>query len=193
MKMKLNENACRNRGFLLDGFPRNNKDCNFLFLQKPPKVNEDDDDPPDEEDKEKSFEGYVLDTSIAPRNFILLEGNNDFLKQRVKELPEETVSGTHWNDEGMTRRLKGYRESNENEEGAPSVKEFFESQQLNVLVEDAENEEEKNLEAYKVFVEKEGKPYNYMTGDQENEKERIKRLVEIENKRKNEEEKLKAL
>lgn len=47
------------------------------------------------------------------------------------------------------------------------------------------------MEAFKVFVEKEGKPFNYMTSDADNEKERISRLVDIEKRRKEDEEKKK--
>lgn len=128
MKMKLNENDCRNRGYILDGFPRTYKDCQNLFLTKPPKKDDEEEDAADEEEEgaEKNWSKYILDTLIAPKNFICLEGQNDFLKTRVKELPEETTAGTHWNEEGMNRRLKAYRDANENEEGNPSVKDFFE-------------------------------------------------------------------
>ena len=49
------------------------------------------------------------------------------------------------------------------------------------------------MEAFKVFVEKEGKPFNYMTQDQEDEKDRIARLVEYEKKKKTEDEKQKEM
>jgi hypothetical protein len=108
-------------------------------------------------------------------------------------LPEETVAGTHWNDEGMTRRLKGYAETNESAEGNSSVKDFFEEHSTRLLTQEAEGEEEKLVEAFKVFIERDGKPFNYMTGDSENEKERIAKLVEIEKKRHDEEEQKKEL
>lgn len=34
LKERLNENDCRNRGYILDGFPRNYEDCQWIFLKK---------------------------------------------------------------------------------------------------------------------------------------------------------------
>lgn len=34
MKWKLQKNDCRNRGFILDGYPRVYKDAQFMFLSK---------------------------------------------------------------------------------------------------------------------------------------------------------------
>lgn len=33
-KWKLTQNDCRNRGYILDGFPREFKDAQYLFLSK---------------------------------------------------------------------------------------------------------------------------------------------------------------
>jgi len=34
LKLKLGENDCRNRGYILDGFPRTYKDAQNTFLKK---------------------------------------------------------------------------------------------------------------------------------------------------------------
>jgi hypothetical protein len=36
---------------------------------------------------------------------IFLEGSEEFIRQKIKELPEEIISGSHWTEEGMARRL----------------------------------------------------------------------------------------
>jgi adenylate kinase family enzyme len=41
MRLRLNENDCRNRGYILDGYPRNYKDAQNIFLTKKKKLNED--------------------------------------------------------------------------------------------------------------------------------------------------------
>jgi hypothetical protein len=56
---------------------------------------------------------------------ILIEGGDEFLENRITNLPEGVFEVTHWNAEGMKRRLRLYREENENVEGDPSVKDFF--------------------------------------------------------------------
>ena len=34
LRERLNENDCRNRGYILDGFPRTFEDCQWIFLKK---------------------------------------------------------------------------------------------------------------------------------------------------------------
>lgn len=40
LKLRLNENDCRNRGYILDGFPRTFKDCQNIFLKMKQKFDE---------------------------------------------------------------------------------------------------------------------------------------------------------
>jgi adenylate kinase family enzyme len=67
LKKKLLENAYRNRGYILDGFPRTHKDAKNCFLYRPIKINEETGEPEEyeeeelEEGQEKSFDGYVQD------------------------------------------------------------------------------------------------------------------------------------
>jgi hypothetical protein len=51
----------------------------------------------------------------------VLEGDNDYLMNRVKDLSEDQLEGTHYNYNDMTRRLKSYREANNSEVAEPSV------------------------------------------------------------------------
>jgi adenylate kinase len=131
MKAKLNENACRNRGYILDGYPRTFKDAQKVFLIKKPKepkydedgnlIEEDeeeeepdseeqegDEEVPVEEKKEKNYDNYMPDPAITPSSFVRFDATDEFLKQRVKDLPEEKVHGTHWNDADLDRRIKAY-------------------------------------------------------------------------------------
>ena len=48
---------------------------------------------------------------------ILLEGSDEFLKLRVKDIPEDKVLNTHYNEEGMNRRLGYYKNINESSNG----------------------------------------------------------------------------
>ena len=77
LKLKLAENSCRNRGYILDGFPRTYKDAQNIFLYKPVKYDEngepiEDDDVELEEGEEPSFEGFEKDNSIFPSSCIVL-------------------------------------------------------------------------------------------------------------------------
>ncbi len=196
MKEKLNENACRNRGFVLDGFPRTFKDAQKTFLVKKkiyvtnedgeevlqeeeeeePESNSDeeggDEEVPAEEKKERNYDNYECDPAITPRSFVRLDGEDEFLKTRVKDLPEETVTDTHWNDADMDRRLKAYREANNSEVDDPNLTTFFEKYDIQNFSSNCEEEQEKLFEAFKIFIEKLGKPFNYMSYDDKKEEER---------------------
>jgi hypothetical protein len=59
-----------------------------------------------------------------PQYTIILEADDAFLISKAKELPPEKLEGSHWNDAGMTRRLKEYRSRNI-EDSRDTVKDFF--------------------------------------------------------------------
>lgn len=128
---KLKENACRNRGYILDGFPRTYDDANECFLQ--PVIEFDEEGEPIEpeeveleEGEKKDFSKHEKNQKIYPKSCILLTGSNNDLVNRVKELPEEDIAGTHYNNKDMTRRLKAYDVANKSEVAEPSVQAFFE-------------------------------------------------------------------
>ena len=52
---------------------------------------------------------------------------------RVKELPEEKIAGTHYNQVDMVRRLKKYREANNSEIAEPAVQDFFTQKGIQVF------------------------------------------------------------
>ena len=194
IRLKLNENACRNRGFVLDGYPRTFKDAQNVFLEKQPIV-EGEDAPAEGEEAEEgveksNWENSVLITDIAPQSVIQLECEGEFLKQRVRELPEEKTAGTHWNDEGITRRLKAYKDANGQEGGDPAVHDFFRNHGIEVQTESAEGTEATNLEAFRAFIERDGRTFHQAPVEEETAEQR--QSEEGEGERRVEEEKKSA-
>jgi adenylate kinase family enzyme len=55
LRLALNENSCRNRGYILDGYPRNFKDACEVFLRRKKKFDEEGN--PIEEDEPELEEG----------------------------------------------------------------------------------------------------------------------------------------
>lgn len=138
LKKHLNHNDCRNRGYILDGYPRTFFDAQHCFLKTPDlgedeefeleddEVSIDEKDPETGENKKiKSFKGYVVDNNIIPSSCIVLNGDDKFLLDRIRDMPESKIAGTHYNGPDMTRRLKLYREANNSDVAEPSVQEFF--------------------------------------------------------------------
>jgi len=94
LKLKLGENDCRNRGYILDGYPRTYKGAQNAFLKKVIQYDEDgqaieEDEEELPEGEEPSFDKHVKDQAIFPGSIVVLNGRDEDLIQRVRELPED--------------------------------------------------------------------------------------------------------
>ena len=91
-----------------------------MFLKRaPPQLDEngeeieEDDEEELEEGQEKDFSKYVKNNFIFPGSSILIDGKDEDLIARVRDLPEKEIVGTHYNSVDMERRLTAYREAND--------------------------------------------------------------------------------
>lgn len=89
LRIRLNENNCRNRGYVLSGFPRSFKDAQYIFYIRQKKFDEEGNEIEEEEEEveegeEKKFEGYITDPDIYPAHVIVIKGTDDFLIERMK-------------------------------------------------------------------------------------------------------------
>lgn len=67
----------------------------------------------------------------------------------------------------MTARLKKYRVYNNSEVAEPSVSSFFEDlQSISLFKKDCFTPTEKALDAFKIYIERNQKPFNFMTFDE---------------------------
>lgn len=103
-KDKLHSMPCQNQGFIIDGFPKTSDQAKDMFVA-------DGEDEPEEAAKDGSF-----DRAIMPEYVFNLEGNDEFLRHRVMNLPESVVHGTHNTEDGLMRRLEAYRSMNGDDE-----------------------------------------------------------------------------
>ena len=66
-----------------------------------------------EEIKEKFMDDNVeirnVNTAILPELIIVLEASDEFLKERIINLPEREIQNTHYTEEHMLRRMREYR------------------------------------------------------------------------------------
>jgi adenylate kinase len=111
VRLSMKSAACRNKGFILDGYPRNQSDVKNVFLEKI------EDYEPSELNEGDILPGFKIQEEIIPQYVIVFQGEDVALKQRVKELPIEKTADTHYTDPHMDRRLKIYREQNVNDSG----------------------------------------------------------------------------
>jgi len=97
----------------------------------------------------------ILDERKAPQFVIQLLADDEFLKERVRELPEEIVAGTHYTDEGMERRLKIYHDNNYSEAGNPVLLDFFKEHKIEIIKVNVQTSStEDAFRAMRAFVEK---------------------------------------
>ena len=68
------------------------------------------------EDEEDASSEQAYDRLIMPRLVVSLEASDEFLRERVVNLPEMVVVGTHNTDEPFTRRLTDHRALNTDED-----------------------------------------------------------------------------
>ncbi|WAR18490.1 KAD7-like protein [Mya arenaria] len=104
MRDKLLSMPCQNQGFILDGFPKTMDQAKELFQA------EDDDEP------EEAAKGGSFNKLIMPEFIVSLEATDEFLKNRIMNLPESQVVDTHNTEEGLVRRLEAYRSINTEDE-----------------------------------------------------------------------------
>lgn len=104
----------------------------------------------------------------------MLEGKDEDLISRVRGLPEIEIANTHYNAAEMKRRLKTYRLANNSEVADPSVSDFFEQQCMSVFRESIKTTEKDALNSFKIYIERNEKPFNFMTYDNVDEIERRK-------------------
>ena len=91
VKAHVGSPACMNKGFILDGYPRNEVDAKAVFLDplegyEPP---EEGTEETKEVDPAMPFPGHEPSTKILPQYTVIFEADNETLKQKMKELPPE--------------------------------------------------------------------------------------------------------
>ena len=87
------------------------------------------------EGEEPSFDKHIKDVSIFPGSVIVLQGKDEELIQRVRELPEDQIVGTKYNMVDMSRRIKAYRQANNSTVAEPAVQDFFKQQGIKFYTE----------------------------------------------------------
>ena len=166
LRIRLAANSCRNRGYILDGYPRTYDDACWSFLDRVPQYDPDTGDLIEEEEEEelpeddenyvkKDFStGYQKSAAIFPSSTIVLKGNDENLIRRVRELPENQIEGTHYTKDDMLRRLQAYRTANNSVVAEPSVQDFFKKQAIGIYSEEISTSQKDALNGFKIYIER---------------------------------------
>jgi hypothetical protein len=86
---------------------------------------------------------------------VILNGEDDFLINRVKGLTQEEIQNTHYNYEDMVRRLAAYRQANNSQIAEPSVQQFFKERGVDRMhVVNSAESKEKEMKGLRIYVER---------------------------------------
>jgi hypothetical protein len=121
VRWRLNRNDCQNRGYVLDGYPKNAQSAAEVFIITPqPKKKVVDDvadgeevPEPEEAEGEEGALKPELQTKIYPESVISLNATELFLKRRSTHLQAQQMSeGLKWHTAKLVEKLKAYNADN---------------------------------------------------------------------------------
>ncbi|XP_011299749.1 adenylate kinase 7-like isoform X2 [Fopius arisanus] len=150
LRAKLQSPECINQGYVLDGYPKTWNQARKLFNNKlilnsnstsSPQISE-----------------------MFPEFVMQLVATDEFLHNRVLNLPESEIQRTHYNVDSMVKRLREYRETNT---GNDTTLGFFIRNGIHPLNVDVEREFMGILTIFQKCLETIGPPRNYELGAEE--------------------------
>jgi adenylate kinase len=196
VRWRLNRNDCQNRGYVLDGYPKNAQSAQDVFVITPEKaVKKDKAEGSDEEEAEpvEEEEGEalkpVLQKNIYPESVVSLNATELFLRRRSNSLQAQAISeAMKWHTSKLVEKLAGYNAANSiNLFKHPDecnciypTQKFFQDNKTEIFEMDAEGDKYEMFESMRIYIERFGRPYNYLKSVKELNEEREQHLIEEE-------------
>ncbi len=192
-KRVLRQNVCMFRGYVLDGFPRSYSEARALFYstevvryavaiprkpkKKKPEVkkehvegdNSEEKEPepepePEPEDEEKKKPKFEKD--IYPHSFIMLSCDEELVMQRYARTSQK-LSPAKLQKELELYNMLNMVDACSLEENGQTVWNFFQEKKDEVLVSEVKmsTDSAEAYEAVRIYVERNGRPYNFLESD----------------------------
>ncbi|XP_049684749.1 adenylate kinase 7 isoform X2 [Accipiter gentilis] len=156
VKDKLKSMPCRNQGYVLDGFPETYDQAKDLFNLE-------------NEDEEEEIKGKIpkCDILLIPEFVISLTASDEFLINRIINLPERIVAGTHYTQDQFLQSLNLFRDLNTEDK---TVLNYFDELEIHPqFIDVAKFEDPENRFIVKEIIKEIGEPRNYGLTDAEKE------------------------
>ncbi|NWW69953.1 KAD7 kinase, partial [Climacteris rufus] len=153
VKDKLMSMPCRNQGYVLDGFPETYEQAMDLFKKG--------------EEEETKGKIPKFNKIIIPEFVFSLTASDEFLINRIINLPENIVVGTHYTEDQFLRSLKRFRELNTDD---VTVLNYFDELEIHPqFIDVAVYEDPENRLTVPKIIKEIGEPRNYGLTDEEKE------------------------
>ncbi|NXA09578.1 KAD7 kinase, partial [Sapayoa aenigma] len=155
LKDKLKSMPCRNQGYVLDGFPETYDQATDLFKHD------------DEEEQEIKGKIPKCHKIITPEFVFSLTASDEFLINRIINLPESVVAGTHYTQDRFLQSLKLFRDLNTDD---TTVLNYFDELEIHPqFIDAAIYEDPENRFIVQKIIGEIGEPRNYGLTDEEKE------------------------
>lgn len=159
LKRKLLSSACRNKGFILDGYPRTGEEASTLFAIK----TEGEDAPPAEGEEASEEKEVVIDTTIMVQFVVSIEAVKEEAELRLQGMKEELVIVGHNDEGGFQRRWDNYEYvmDDKKPEGPFEPLPFFTMVEALEVPSNIAASFDEGFSAMTKYVEVGGKPFNF--------------------------------
>ena len=131
----------------------------------------------------------VLQKNIYPESVISLNATELFLRRRSTGLQAQAIGeAMKWHASKLGEKLRGYNKENSIElfkhpdacDCIYPTQKFFQDNKTEIFEMDADGEKYELFESMRIYIERFGRPYNYLKGVKELNEEREKHLIEEE-------------
>ncbi|NXF70598.1 KAD7 kinase, partial [Sclerurus mexicanus] len=157
VKDKLKSMPCKNQGYVLDGFPETYDQATELFSAE------------EDNEEEEEIQGKMpkYHKIIIPEFVFSLTASDEFLINRIINLPESIVAGTHYTQDRFPQSLKLFRELNTDDK---TVLNYFDELEIHPqFIDVAVYEDPENRFIIQKMIKEIGEPRNYGLTDEEKE------------------------
>ncbi|KAF8820547.1 Dpy-30 motif protein [Cardiosporidium cionae] len=179
-------NACRLRGYVLDGFPRSYEEAENLYSikhsQTPTQENMSEPEFSDSNGDEErdSFYTTQLENYFPQFVFTLNTSDNVCKKRSMRILAKELIVGYN-DEEGFLKRMSLYKQANSLENNRKEVATFFRENTIEILnISPNGLKDEDLLSSLRIYIEKDGRPFNFLKTNAEIIQEREEQMREQE-------------
>lgn len=206
-RWRLSRNDCQNRGYVLDGYPCSYATANQVFVITPeapkkPEIKQDEDGndiPPEEPEIDEEALAELMKPKfqkhIYPDSVIYIRGSNEYLHKRARSMDES--ANTKWDIENLERRLCKFNEANDlnlflaannhpdlglptHKAGVLPITRFYQENKTEVFEIDTDGNVFEMFESMRVYIERNGRPYNYLSSVPSLNQKRAEHLTEEE-------------